>query len=165
MIDTCLAAIDRITRLSAALGATCLALLFLLGLSEILARALFGASLEFALEVSGYLLALSFLLGGGWTMQTGRHIRISLLSAALPPPAAATLNLAATLIGLATATLLAVALGRYALTSLVLDSRSYFPSATPLWIPQSLLCLGMTVLALALLARLIRLLSGRAVTS
>lgn len=165
MIDTCLTAIDRITRLFAGLGAACLALLFLLGLSEILARALFGASLEFALEVSGYLLALSFLLGGGQALQTGRHIRISLLSAALPPRAAATLDLAATLIGLASATLLAVALGRYALTSHVLDSRSYFPSATPLWIPQALLCLGAAVLALALLARFIRLLGGREVTS
>jgi len=163
MIGACLAAIDRITRLSAGLGAACLALLFLLGLSEILARAVFGASLDFALEYSGYLLALSFLLGGGWTLQSGRHIRISLLSAALPPRAAATLDLAATLIGLAVAAILTVALGRYGMTSLVLDSRSYFPSATPLWIPQALLCLGAAVLALALLGRLLRLLTGREV--
>ena len=52
---------------------------------------------------------------------------------------------------------LAIALMRYGLESLRLDARSYFPTATPLWLPQGLLALGPIVLVFALSARLVRL--------
>lgn len=163
MIERMLAGIDLLTRLAAWLAAMLLAALFLIGFAELVARALFGQSLGFALEYSGYLVAQALLLGSGRALTTGGHIRISLLLDRLSARARATLDFAATAAAFAAAAMLALALIRYTAETAALDARSYFPSATPLWIPQALLAAGPTVLALALLARMIRLLRGEEV--
>lgn len=160
MIDRSLAIIDLLARLAAWLAGALLAGLFLIGLLEILARALFAASLGFALEYSGYLVAQVLLLGSAHAITTGGHIRITLVLERLPDRARASLDLAATLAGLLAAAALAAALIRYAVTTAQLGARSYFPTATPLWIPQGLFALGPCLLALALLARLVRLVRG-----
>ena len=148
---------DRLCALAAGLAAVSIALVFLLGIAEIAARALFSTSLGIALEFSGYLTAASLLLGAGEALRQGTHIRITLLAEHLAPRHARILDLAATLAGLLIAAALAIALMRYALESLRLDARSYFPTATPLWLPQGLLALGPIVLVFALSARLVRL--------
>ncbi|MCH8172993.1 MAG: ATP-dependent Clp protease proteolytic subunit [Proteobacteria bacterium] len=58
------------------------------------------------------------------------------------------------------ALLLAYGLVSWAFGSWMRGSVSYFPSATPLWIPQAILALGPVVLALSLISRLIRLATG-----
>lgn len=152
--------VDRLTDFASLLAVLALAALFLLGAAEIAARALFGGSLGFALEYSGYLVALVLLLGGGRTLREGGHIRMRLLADRLPPRPAAIADFAATLAGLILATLLALALADHARGSFLAGSRSWFPSATPLWLPQSLLAFGAVSLALGFLARLIRLARG-----
>jgi TRAP-type C4-dicarboxylate transport system permease small subunit len=44
--------------------------------------------------------------------------------------------------------------------SVDLGSVSFYPMGTPVWIPQGLLTLGITLLLLAFVARLVRLLAG-----
>jgi TRAP-type C4-dicarboxylate transport system permease small subunit len=131
--------------------------LFLLGLVELFMRSVVGVSLSFAVEYSGYLLILSLFLGSGWTLRQGGHIRVSLLSERLGPDARRALDLIASLAGLAVAGFMAFALWRFALGTWQRGTLSYFPSATPLAYPQILLAMGPTILALALSARLIRL--------
>ncbi len=160
MIARYLAFCDRLCTLAAGLAATSIALVFLLGITEIAARAIFSTSLGVALEFGEYLTAASLLLGAGEALRQGTHIRITLLAERLAPRYARILDLAATLAGLLVAIALAVALMRYAFESLHLDARSYFPTATPLWVPQGLLALGPSVLALAFSARLVRLVRG-----
>ena len=75
-----LKSIDRLC-LGAAYGAAVLlAVLFLLGFSEIVLRSGFGISLPFSVEYSGYLLVLVLFLGSGWTLSTAGHIRVTLVS-------------------------------------------------------------------------------------
>ncbi|MFQ5348580.1 MAG: TRAP transporter small permease subunit [Rhodothalassiaceae bacterium] len=151
---------DRLCRLGAGLAALALALVFVLGMAEIIARALFATSLGIALEFSGYLTAAALLLGAGEALRQENHIRITLLRDRLPPRGGRILDLAAAFAGLAVAGFLALAIARYALVSFLLDARSYFPTATPLWLPQALLALGAAILATALVARLLQLVTG-----
>ena len=160
MIDRLLAGIDALAVLAARLAAGLLAALFVIGFAELAARAIFDRSLGFALEYSGYLVAHVLLLGSGRALGTGGHIRIALLLDRLPARLRATVDFAATAAAFAAASMLAFALVRYTMETAALDARSYFPTATPLWLPQALLAAGPVILALALLARLVRLLRG-----
>lgn len=144
-----LSLIGRIEKGAAALAAVALAALFLLGLAEVVARTFFAYSIPISLEYSGYLVAAAFLLGSGWTLSAGGHVRLSLLTAS---PAVDRL---ATLLGLLLSLALAWGLASWAWGSFHKGDVSYFPSATALWIPQAFLVLGALALSLSLLKRLL----------
>ena len=160
ILDRLLAGIDALCRVAAWGAAAVLAALFLLGLAEILLRNLFGYSLPIAVEYSGHLVGISLLLGSGWTLQQGGQIRVGLLVERLGPAGRRAVDTAATVFALVTALFLAAALVRYTGGTALRGTVSYFPSQTPLVIPQALLAAGPVTLALALLARLVRLLRG-----
>lgn len=147
-------------RAGAWLAGLALALMFALGLAEVVLRTALGEGFAFALEYTGYLVAASFLLGAGWTLDQERHVRLSLVSEALGPEGNRRLEIAATLIALVLAVLLAFGLASWAWGSFIRGDVSYFPSATPLWAPQALLALGPVILALSLVKRLILAIRG-----
>jgi TRAP-type C4-dicarboxylate transport system permease small subunit len=151
--------IDGICLAAAWTAAALLAGLFCLSLGEILLRNLFGSSLAISVEYAGYMVAASLLLGSGWTLGAGGHIRVGLVGARLAPALAWALEVAATVFSLALVAYLSWAMLAYAAASGADGVVSYFPSATPLVYPQALLALGPVVLGLALIARLIRLLA------
>jgi len=144
-----IALIGRIEKAAAVLAAAALAALFLLGLAEVVLRTLFAYSIPISLEYSGYLVAASFMLGSGWTLSQGRHVRLALFEGRKE------IDLLATLAALGLSTGLSYGLAAWAWGSFVKGDVSFFPSATPLWIPQSVLALGALVLSLALLKRLL----------
>ena len=152
-----LRALDLICRIGAILAALCLAALFLLGFSEIIARNLLNTGIDISLEYSGYAVALVLLLGAGEGVRTSAHVRVGLLHDSLAPRYAHSLNIAATLLGLMVAVFWMVAMARYALGTGRAGVVSYFPSQTPLVVPQSLLAFATLTLVAGLLARLIRL--------
>jgi TRAP-type C4-dicarboxylate transport system permease small subunit len=147
--------IEKIENAGAFLAATTLVLMFLLGLAEIIMRSFFAASIPVSLEYSGYLVAASFLMGAGWTLREGKHVRVNLVT--FPVKYQRAVEMIVTGIALVIALLLAYGLVSWALGSLMRGSVSYFPSATLLWIPQAIFALGPVILALSLLGRLIRL--------
>lgn len=149
--------ISAAEKTGAFLAALSIALLFFLGLAEIILRTLVGYSLPISLEYSGYLVAFSFFLGLGWTLAQEKHIHLSLIEGKLGPEGIRALDLWATLLGLVIATVLTIALITWALGSYGKGTVSFFPSATPLWIPQSIFAIGPLILSLSLLGRLIRL--------
>ncbi|MCH8082009.1 MAG: TRAP transporter small permease [Proteobacteria bacterium] len=153
-----LTVIEKIENGGAFLAALTLALMFLLGMAEIIMRSFFAASIPVSLEYSGYLVAFSFLMGAGWTLREGKQVRVSLIN--FPAKYQRSLELLVTGIALMIALLLAYGLVSWAFGSWMRGSVSYFPSATPLWIPQAILALGPVVLALSLIGRLIRLATG-----
>ncbi len=148
-------ALRRFVTLLDRLGRAALALLFLLGIVELAARAVLAESLGFAVEYGGYLLIAALLLPSGEALLAGRHIRIALLAERLPRVDAQALALAADLVGLFLATLLCLALAGEALASFLDGARSYFPSATPLHLPQAVAALGAAGLVCAFLLRLL----------
>lgn len=161
MIDRLLGFCDRCCLMVAGMGAICLACLFLLGLVEILARNLLNISLSFTVEYSGYLVALSLLLASGHALNCGNQVRVGLLRERTPVRWRASLDLAATLLALVICSGFAAAMIDYGIGTAIRGTLSYFPSRTPLGLPQLILCLGPLSLVLALLARLLRLVTGR----
>ncbi len=149
--------IEKIENGGAFVAALTLALMFFLGLAEIIMRSFFEASIPISLEYTGYLVAFSFFLGLGWTLSQEKHIHLSLIESKLGPEGIRALDLWATLLGLVIATVLTIALITWAVGSYEKGTVSFFPSATPLWIPQSIFAIGPLILSFSLLGRLIRL--------
>lgn len=150
--------IEKLENFGAFLAALALVLMFGLGLSEILMRSFFGNSLSISLEYTGYLVAFSFLMGAGWTFSKGKHVRLTLFE-----PKGKTgknLEIAVLLTALGLASLLAYGLVSWALGSFERGSVSFFPSATPLWIPQMILAVGPIIFAFSILGQLLQTIRG-----
>jgi TRAP-type C4-dicarboxylate transport system permease small subunit len=109
-----------------------------------------------------YCLAASMFLALASTMNRGEHIRVSLFLEQFPATTSRALDIVAHLTGTVLVGWMA-----WAITSLVLYSYQYNDvsleiDATPLWIPQSAVMLGVWAFFLATLDRTIRLVSGQA---
>lgn len=148
------------SQLSLTLAGFSITLLFILSLSEIIARNIFGSSIDLAQEYTGYLVANAFIMGSGWTLAQHGHIRIALLSDRLPPHLSRVLGLWATALGLCLSIYMAHAMINYALQSFVRHETSYFPSATALVWPQSALAFGFILLCISFLIRLVSAIKG-----
>ena len=153
--------IDRICFGAAAAAAFLLAVLFVMGIAEIILRNAFQISLTFAVEYSGYLLVLVLFLGSGWTLSQGGHISVTLLREHVASSVAHWIDIACTFVAMIITLILSFSLIDYALGTWARGTVSYFSSETPLVIPQAVLAIGPVVLTLALCARLIRLWQGQ----
>jgi TRAP-type mannitol/chloroaromatic compound transport system permease small subunit len=147
---------DRLAAAGAGLSAFLLLCITVLFVLEILARAL-GEELTIVWEYSGYFQAIAILLGSAYTLNSGGHIRVGLLLKQVSPPVQRLLEAVCTILGMGGALLLAGALSYEAFLSFDIGRQSYFPSETPLWIPQATLALSALLLVLAFVTRLIRL--------
>jgi TRAP-type C4-dicarboxylate transport system permease small subunit len=157
-----LRAIDAVNAAGAAVAAlSCLALAVML-IVEVLTTSFLAWSQPWAVEYSGYLLAATLFAGSGWTLRQGGHIRVTLLTQALPEAARRWADLLGSVFALGVAGFMTYACAGYALRSLERGSVSFYPSRTPLFWPQAVLALGLALLTLALLARAIRLLMDEA---
>ncbi|MEM9881114.1 MAG: TRAP transporter small permease [Pseudomonadota bacterium] len=154
--------IDRICGLSGGLTAVYVAALAVLSLAEIISRNVLSYSIPFAVEYAGYLVILVLTTGLGWALNESAHIRVSLVLERLAPPWRQRLDLAASLVGLCVSCFFAYALWTFAIETTLRGTVSYFPSQTPLAIPQLLMTIGPTVLALAFCGRILRLHRGGA---
>lgn len=126
----------------------------------VVSRRVLGAPLLAVDEISGYLLLAIVFLGLGYTMKAGGHIRSDVLLAHVPAGVRGALEMLATLLALAfTMALLA---GAWSIVA------EYYRRGTlsfkylqiPLWIPASLLLVGVAVLLLQLVASLLQRLRG-----
>jgi TRAP-type mannitol/chloroaromatic compound transport system permease small subunit len=161
MLDRLLQFIDMLCLAFAWLAGALLLALAVMGMADIVLLSLFSTTLSFSIEYSGYFLGLILFAGSGWTLAQGGHIRVNVVLGRLSPPAQRRLDLVCTLFALGVAVFLAAALVDYSLRSLARGTLSYHPSQTPLFYPQLLFAAGPCVLALALLARAIRLWRNR----
>ena len=152
--------IDAVCAFGAGLGAlACLALAVMLIL-EVATTSFLGWSQPWAVEYSGYLLAMTLFAGSGWTLARAGHIRVAVVTQMLPEKAMRWADVLATVFSLGVALFVTWACIGYALRSFELGSQSFYPSRTPLWAPQSLLAFGWAVLCLGLFARVVRLIAG-----
>ncbi len=125
-----------------ALMAICFATLY-----DIVARRLFGHSVQGVTELGAYLLAIVSAFGFSSALLQKAHSRVDFLFPRMPPFMVAVLNLAAAvlLFGLAA---LSVWQGWHVLEeTLLFDSRASTPLQTPMWIPQGLWLAGLAVFA------------------
>lgn len=148
--------IDRISQWAAYAACICLCLLVLVLCIEIIARGSASESPLSTWEYAGYLQASLVLLGASYTLKTGGHIRVNLLLAKLGVRGRRMLDVFCSLLGLAVIAVICWAFFDLFWTSVQTGRRSYFASATPLWIPQAVLVLGSGLLALQFAARVLK---------
>ncbi|MCC8193681.1 MAG: TRAP transporter small permease, partial [Deltaproteobacteria bacterium] len=111
-------------------------------------------SIKLVWETGSYLLAASWFLAAGFTLRTSGHVRISILTAKLPPALARPMDILATAGGLVICTVVWLAIMQLFIDSVTFNKTSFTPMQTPLWIPQSFVVIGATLLLLTMVARL-----------
>jgi TRAP-type C4-dicarboxylate transport system permease small subunit len=126
---------------------------------EIIARYLFNAPTTWAQEISIFFLLALALLGLAPTLAADEHIRIDLLTHKLPRPVQRWLQIA-TLAAIAVYAAIA-AVGGFEIVrqSLRFGRKSLTLLEVPVWIPQTLLPIGMALLALTAVVGIAALLS------
>ena len=125
-----------------ALMAVCFATLY-----DIVARRLFGHSVQGVTELGAYLLAIVSAFGFSSALLQKAHSRVDFLFPRMPPLLVSVLNLAAAILLFVVAAV-SVWQGWHVLEeSLLFDSRASTPLQTPMWIPQGLWLAGLGVFA------------------
>lgn len=162
-MDAFLNLIDRSSRLLEGVAVVMLFGFGALMLGEVFARGFLSQSLPFSWEYSTFAMAGVFLLASGQAIRTATHVRVSLVLEAAPPPVARAMDVLANCVGLIIVAVLVVALFDTFSTSLSRGLVSATIVATPLAVPQGIILVGAVQLWFDLLARLLRLISGRTV--
>jgi len=126
---------------------------------EVFTVNLIAWSQPWSVEYGGYLLAATLFSGSGWTLRQGGHIRVSILTERLGPEARRWVDVVCTVFALGVSSFMAWAAVNFAIRTFERGSVSFYPTMTPLVYPQSLLAISLVLLALGLVARLIRLLA------
>jgi TRAP-type C4-dicarboxylate transport system permease small subunit len=152
--------IDDIGRYSAYLAAMLVVGIAVLILAEIFSRNVLNISLSFSFEFSAYFMATAIFLAAAFTMRTGGHVRVSILSSAVPPQVARLVDVVATIIGTVLAIILAYAMISFAWKAGITGRTSATIDETPLVIPQGIMAFGALMLALQMIARVIRMIMG-----
>jgi TRAP-type C4-dicarboxylate transport system permease small subunit len=159
-----LAAADRVAA-GIALAAAWLAAAIMAGfcgliLLEVLLRSFFGQSTQILEEYVGYGLGTMVFLGLGHTLREGALVRVDLLIGALSPAVRRAFEIAICAVTLVVVGFVihafSVGVGR----NLRNGTISMTPAATPLWVPEGLVLLGMVLFALQLIVYLVRLCAG-----
>ncbi len=128
-------------------GYLLLFLSFLVGF-EVVARKLFGFSLQGADEIGGYILAILATIGFSYTLLQRAHTRIDVSIVHFGQGTQRALNVFAMLSMAAFAVFMAWRGGAAFTETLEYGSIANSPLATPLWIPQSIWLAGLVVFAL-----------------
>ena len=125
-----------------------------LNFANVIGRYFFNASIFWAEEIMLYLMVACVFLGNGVVAWSGRQIRMDVVVAMMPEKARQTLNLTAELV------LIAVALAIIVFSFPVVrdlynfDQRSQ-SAELPLFIPQSMIPIGLGIMALMVAIRLL----------
>jgi TRAP-type C4-dicarboxylate transport system permease small subunit len=154
--------IDTVSRYAGYAAALMICGIAALVLTEIVCRNVFNISLTFAWDFSAYMMAGAIFCGAAYTLRTGGHVRVSLLTHNVPPIMARGIDFLATVFGLAITGFAAYALILFAWQSFNTGRTSSTIDATPLVYPQGVIAFGITLLALQMLVRLVRLIIGEA---
>ncbi|MBW2031085.1 MAG: TRAP transporter small permease [Deltaproteobacteria bacterium] len=91
--------INRISLYGAYLAAVMGGLLILVVLAEIVRRTVFGSSFLWTFEISSWLLVGFAFMGMGYTLQSGGHVRVTLLTNRLSEMSRTRLDMALALVG------------------------------------------------------------------
>ncbi|MER1967622.1 TRAP transporter small permease [Castellaniella sp. GW247-6E4] len=134
----------------------------LLNLIDYASMALFGESYGLLIPsyslLSGYALAFATFLSLGLGFRRASHIRVTLVESRLPPRARRATLTVVMLIGVAMGLLFTYSLGELAVQSFMWGDRASGLLRIPLWIPQSMLCLGALMFLIAALDTLVEVL-------
>jgi TRAP-type C4-dicarboxylate transport system permease small subunit len=139
--------LDGITHAMAlASGAVFLAVSFYITI-DVVGRKFFGRSSAVTDEMGGYALAFGSMWALAWTLRSGGHVRIDVILPKLPPVLRNVLDYLAMGVMVLFASVVATYAWTLAYESFDTDARAMSFLRTPLYAPQGLLALGLSVLA------------------
>ena len=143
-----LALLDSVTHAMAlAGGAVFLAVSFYITV-DVVGRKFFGRSTAVTDEMGGYALAFGSMWALAWTLRSGGHVRIDVILPKLPPVPRNVLDYLAMAVMILFAVMVATYSWTLAYESFDTDARAMSFLRTPVFVPQALLALGLSVLAL-----------------
>jgi TRAP-type C4-dicarboxylate transport system permease small subunit len=151
---------ERLSRAGRNVSSVFLLLMVILINTEVLGRYFFGFSTLICDEYSAYLFVGCTFLGFVYSFRQGHFLRVSILVDRLPAKIRSILHLIAAFLGFGISAVVTYEVAMLTLVSISFNSVSIQPSATPLWLPQTLMPLGMGALALLFLNEGIQTLSG-----
>ena len=154
--------IDRLSDLLAKLSALVLGLMTGLILLEIFLWNLFQKTTLIADEYSAYGLAALIFLGCGYTLKEKGHIRIDLILNLLPDRLALFFKFVAGSLSTILLGYITWQLGRMTFSAWHYGSTSGTLTATPLWVPQSLIVIGAAMFTLQMAVETVKLISSSA---
>ncbi len=140
-----------------------IAMIVLIG-SEAIARNVFSTSLQVTDEIGGYLLVGTTFLSMSVAEAHGAFHRVELIQARLGRSARITSQIVFHLMSLGASIFITWQLMRLAYNSWRSEDVAPTPLQTPLWLPQSAMAIGMTLLCFALIRTvvvMVRCLRGR----
>lgn len=155
-----LAVVDGVSEALAWFSAALIVVIASLILGEVSLRYIFNTTIPFAWEYAAYCNGAAIFCGAAFTMRTGGHVRVTLLSSSVRPLYRRMLDILATIIGLGAAGFLTYGLVQLASRAYQTGLTSATNMETPLIYPQGAIALGAVLLCLQLVARLVRLLIG-----
>jgi TRAP-type C4-dicarboxylate transport system permease small subunit len=125
-----------------------------LNFANVVGRYFFGASIEWAEEIILFLMVGCVFLGNGVVAWSGRQIRMDVLVGMLPVKLREALNLLSELIFIATALTIVVFAAPVIIDLWNFDQRSQAANF-PLVIPQAMIPIGLSIMALLVTMRLL----------
>ena len=114
---------------------------------EVLARKVFGFSMQGAYEIGGYIFAITGVIGFSYALLRRAHTRIDIFLSRMPEGAQRVLNVLSIISMAAFAVFMAWRASAALMETLEYGSIANSPLQTPLWIPQSLWLIGLIVFA------------------
>jgi len=151
---------ERLSRMGRNVSSIFLLLMVILINLEVLGRYLFGFSTLICDEYSAYFFVGCTFLGFTYSFRQGHFLRVGIMVDRLPATAKSILHLAAAALGFSISVVVTYEVAMLTLISVRFDSVSIQPSATPLWLPQALMPLGMGALSLLFLNEAVQTLAG-----
>jgi TRAP-type C4-dicarboxylate transport system permease small subunit len=163
-----LPALDAVTHTMALAGGAIFALASFYITADVVGRKFFHVSSAVTDEMGGYALAFGSMWALAWTLRSGGHVRIDVLLPHLPRSLRTVLDYLAMAAMAFFAALVSLYAWRLAVESFTTDARAMSFLRTPLYAPQGLLAVGLSLLAveaalLLLLATAESLRAGRLV--
>lgn len=153
---------DALSTIGAVMAGLVFIFMSLLVVTEVVLRSTVGRSTLIATEFSGYALATMIYLSLAFTFREGAHIRITFVNERLSAPVQRWLDFVLVSIAAATISFASIAVWEMTRTSFSRGTVAYTVAATPLWIPQGIVLVGLVLLLVQLLARAFALLVGEA---
>ena len=150
----------RLSNGGAFIASVLLILLVVLILVEIVLRFFFNTSTMRADEYSGYLYLALVCFGFGYTFMRDGHIRITFLTSKVSSKTSSMIDIFAGIVTLCVLTFAFYRTLLLALDSFATQVVSEGVSATPLYIPQMVLPLGLLLFMVAMVAYIVRKLGG-----
>ena len=111
-------------------------------------------------EISGYMLALAATWGAAFTLRTGGHVRVDVMFPYLARGLKTAVDVVAQVLMAVFASVISWKIWSLVADSLQNDMRSSTYLVTPLWIPQGILGVGFSLLALAAAFTAVAILAG-----